>query len=56
LEVFYRSLHGRGIDAAPQLNITSDVFEGVSLHVDNSTQIEDLKAVEHVKNVWPVRK
>jgi hypothetical protein len=56
LEVFYRSLHARGIDASPRLNITSDVFEGVSLFIENSKQLEDLRAIKDVKNVWPVQK
>ncbi|KAA8910772.1 peptidase S8/S53 domain-containing protein [Sphaerosporella brunnea] len=56
LDVFYNSLRASGIIATPRLNITSDVFDGISLHVENSAQIEGLKAVGDIKNVWPVRR
>ena len=49
-------LSDSGIEAVPSLNITSDVFDGVSFHADNATQIEDLKELSDVKNVWPVRR
>lgn len=45
-----------GIDATPQLNISSSIFEGVSFTAGSTTHLEDLEALPEVRNVWHARK
>jgi hypothetical protein len=54
IDVFYSNLRRAGIEASPLLNITSDIFDGVSFVTDDITTIADLKARRDVLNVWPV--
>lgn len=55
-EAFFGVLADTGIEATPQLNISSSVFEGVSFTADEDTHLEDIEALPEVKNVWLAKK
>lgn len=55
--IFFREVRALGIDVNPLRNFTSGLFQGASFDIANydASTLEELRARDNVKNVWPAR-